>query len=1328
MKNLLRFNPIRIPILVCLMLATVQSIGQSNWSSLMPRPLGFLVYDASFVDANNGWAVGESGCFAKTTDGGNTWSYRSLPLFTGNGLTNFRPTLYQVQFINTNVGYAVGSNAALLKTTDGGNTWTYINGPLGPLSSSGKAIYNLFFFDVNNGWIVGDAPNTSSAFVYKTTDGGMTWAAATNVPVINTPFFGIDFSDPNTGYICGQSGKVIRTTDGGNNWTDISLTTTNYTVIGGTATLPRTQTYRCVLALDANTAVISSQNNGCVLRTTNGGSSWYASGNQNVGIPQVATWQMAKSGPNRDTVIIAGGSARFIKSIDRGLTWTAQQSYAGSTNSYNYYYAPVAVPGVAGKYIMMGASGMINITNDGGNSWTNPYFSLGTYDGTGSSDAKNLFGVSFANVNSGMVVGAHGTLATTSNGGAIWTDKSIPSMSQVTGNGDYIYAVKCFSTSLSYIATASFGQILKSTDFGNSWTTQLNLNGSDGFTGMDFIDNNTGWVCSFTGKVYRTTDGSTWTQVPVFNSTQLNGIKFIDANTGWVVGNSGKIFKTTNGGTSWAPQTSGITNALYSVQFLDANNGFACGASGRVLVTSDGGTTWVQRNITSIVTQLNKILFLDTQRGMAFAGGGIYYSTADGGISWNPLYAPTSDVLQDATIPTGANYIVTAGGSLFGVHGDILALDNSQCNVTITSQPSGISVCPGTVAGFNVGITGSIFATYQWQVSTNSGGIFNNIGGATSSSYSFTTNGTESGYQYRCIVTGACGSPITSSAATLRFNTTPAIIQQPASLTACQGSPASFSVSASGTGLTYQWQISTNGGTSFSNIATGAVYAGATTSTMTILSTTAAQNNNQFRCVVSGLCTPAVNSAAATLTIAIMITSQPVGVTQCAGGTATYSVTATFNVGGAAYQWQVSTDGGNTFTNIQNGGVYGGATTSTLTITGTTGAMNNNQYRCVVSGGSCNLNSNTAILVVNTSPSITAQPSANTAICAGLNTSISVTANGTAPTYQWQLSTDGGATFNNLTNTGVYTGATSATLNITGTLVTMNNYQYKCVVSGTCTPSVTSNVSVLVVSTSAAITAQPVNKTVCENSVATFSVTASGTITGYQWQVSTNGGTSYTNIPSANNAAYTSIAIYSMNGNIYRCVISTVCSGNIISGNATLTVNQNPTITIAANPVVNLYPGLQSVISITNITPVAGSTYSWMKNGTAITGATNSSITVGVDDIGSYMVAVIDVNGCSGVSNTIAIGQADAGKLFIYPNPTSGKFQVRLYSTPGNTNPRSLAIFNADGARVFTQAYPVNGSYQQMNVDLSNAGKGIYEVVVIDNNGQKLAVGKVMIY
>ncbi len=92
------------------------------------------------------------------------------------------------------------------------------------------------------------------------------------------------------------------------------------------------------------------------------------------------------------------------------------------------------------------------------------------------------------------------------------------------------------------------------------------------------------------------------------------------------------------------------------------------------------------------------------------------------------------------------------------------------------------------------------------------------------------------------------------------------------------------------------------------------------------------------------------------------ITGQPANETLCLPGntSATFSVVATGS--GLTYQWQVSTDNGNTFINLTNGGVYSNINTATLNITGATAGLNRNQYRCAV--GPCPIStSNEAILL-----------------------------------------------------------------------------------------------------------------------------------------------------------------------------------------------------------------------------------------------------------------------------------------------------------------------------------------------------------------------------
>lgn len=196
---------------------------------------------------------------------------------------------------------------------------------------------------------------------------------------------------------------------------------------------------------------------------------------------------------------------------------------------------------------------------------------------------------------------------------------------------------------------------------------------------------------------------------------------------------------------------------------------------------------------------------------------------------------------------------------------------------------------------------------------------------------------------------------------------------------------------------------------------------------------------------------------------AITITAQPTGSTLCSGGS-TQIFAAASNATG--YQWQV--DSGAGFTDITNSGIYSGASTSTLTITGAPASLNGSKYRMVATGLCEPAISNSAVLTVKSAPAITAQPGAKT-VCAGAATTFSATVvNATG--YQWQV--DQGAGFTNISNGGIYSGVTSASLNITGVTTSMNGYVYRLIATGTCTPAAATNTAVLTVSSTSAPTGQ----------------------------------------------------------------------------------------------------------------------------------------------------------------------------------------------------------------------------------------------------------------
>jgi len=277
------------------------------------------------------------------------------------------------------------------------------------------------------------------------------------------------------------------------------------------------------------------------------------------------------------------------------------------------------------------------------------------------------------------------------------------------------------------------------------------------------------------------------------------------------------------------------------------------------------------------------------------------------------------------------------------------------------------------------------------------------------------------------------------------------------------------------------------------------------------------------------------------------------------------------------------------------------------------------------------------------------------------------------------------------------------------------------------------------------ITTQPVAQTICTDKVATFTVVAAGSGPfSYQWQVSTTGiGGPYTNITNggvysgATTATLTITAPpVSMNGYYYRVVINGAapCAAATSAPGVLLTVNPLPVVVISAAPYTTLLPGLQTTLSST-VTPNAAATYTWLRNGVVLTspalgvvsGIGTGSLVLNVDGMGDYQLRVTDVNGCTNSSNIITIRDSASGKCFIYPNPTSGVFQVRYYSAANNVLPRSLTIYDSKGDRVYTKFYTIGRPYDRMDVDMRAYGKGLYWVEIGDLNGNRITMCRVVI-
>ncbi len=179
--------------------------------------------------------------------------------------------------------------------------------------------------------------------------------------------------------------------------------------------------------------------------------------------------------------------------------------------------------------------------------------------------------------------------------------------------------------------------------------------------------------------------------------------------------------------------------------------------------------------------------------------------------------------------------------------------------VMISANPTDETVCEGLSASFTVSATGTGPFTYQWQRSTDGGSSWSNTG-TDSDTYEIVSVALSmDGNRYRCQVSSDCPPSQTSTEAVLAVMPAPSISIHPADISVLESNPATFSVSASGDALTYQWQRNTGSG--WSNLT------GATSSSYTISSVTAGMDGYQYRCIVSGACPPPDTSDAALLTI-----------------------------------------------------------------------------------------------------------------------------------------------------------------------------------------------------------------------------------------------------------------------------------------------------------------------------------------------------------------------------------------------------------------------------------------------------------------------------
>jgi len=193
------------------------------------------LYDVNFIDAQNGIVVGQDGLIATTTNGGKNWQLVKLELPTKEWRSG-PPHIFAIsRGTDPQKVWGAGPGGTIIRSSDGGKTWEEKS------LDKDVTLNGIAFVNDTEGWVVGEFGS-----ILHTSDGGDTWQEQKNV--LNLPKYtrpdlseedaikqrvpqlyledlflvSVAFRNEKEGYVTGESGILLSTTDGGATWTNMS--------------------------------------------------------------------------------------------------------------------------------------------------------------------------------------------------------------------------------------------------------------------------------------------------------------------------------------------------------------------------------------------------------------------------------------------------------------------------------------------------------------------------------------------------------------------------------------------------------------------------------------------------------------------------------------------------------------------------------------------------------------------------------------------------------------------------------------------------------------------------------------------------------------------------------------------------------------------------------------------------------------------------------------------------------------------------------------------------------------------------------------------------